>query len=57
METRQAARPAAPWVERLLAKKVIARQKEVDHTCYVEPFVGTTGRAADLELKRGLRVV
>ncbi|MPV99581.1 DNA adenine methylase, partial [Bombella apis] len=36
---------AAPWVggKRLLAKRVIARQRTVDHSCYVEPFVGMGG--------------
>lgn len=39
------ARPAAPWVggKRLLAKKIIARQRGIEHRCYVEPFVGMGG--------------
>lgn len=45
MEARTAAKPAAPWVggKRLLAKTIIARQREIDHSCYVEPFVGMGG--------------
>lgn len=40
-----AARPPAPWVggKRLLAKRIIARQREINHRCYVEPFVGMGG--------------
>lgn len=29
--------------KRVLAKTVIARQREIDHSCYVEPFVGMGG--------------
>lgn len=29
--------------KRLLAKKIIALQKKIDHCCYVEPFVGMGG--------------
>lgn len=39
------ARPAAAWVggKRLLAKRIISRQREIEHRCYVEPFVGMGG--------------
>lgn len=45
MTKTHSARPVAPWVggKRLLAKRIIARQREIEHRCYVEPFVGMGG--------------